>query len=185
MPATLPRTIAEASRLLESRALSPVELVRALLQRIEAVEPVISSFLTITADAALDQARAAEAEIAKGRRRGPLHGIPFGAKDNFETRGIRTTGHSRVYEKHIPQADAAVIEQLYGAGAILMGKLALHELAHGGPSFDLPWPPARNPWNPAHFTGGSSSGSAAALAAELALFTLGSDTGGSVRTPAS
>ena len=96
MSATLPRTIAEASRLLESRALSPVELVRALLQRIEAVEPVISSFLTITADAALDQARAAEAEIAKGRRRGPLHGIPFGAKDNFETRGIRTTGHSRV-----------------------------------------------------------------------------------------
>src|SRR6188474_827461 len=109
MSAPLPRTIAEASRLLESRVLSPV-----------------------------DQARAAEAEITKGRRRGPLHGIPFGAKDNFETRGIRTTGHSRVYEKHVPQADAAVIEQLYGAGAILMGKLALHELAHGGPSFDLP-----------------------------------------------
>jgi len=185
MSAPLPRTIAEASRLLESRVLSPVELVRALLQRIETVEPVISSFLTVTAEAALDQARAAEAEITKGRRRGPLHGIPFGAKDNFETRGIRTTGHSRVYEKHVPQADAAVIEQLYGAGAILMGKLALHELAHGGPSFDLPWPPARNPWHPAHFTGGSSSGSAAALAAELALFTLGSDTGGSVRTPAS
>jgi aspartyl-tRNA(Asn)/glutamyl-tRNA(Gln) amidotransferase subunit A len=185
MSAFLPRTIVEASRLLESRALSPVEMVRALLQRVESIEPVISSFLTITGEAALDQARAAESEIVKGRRRGPLHGIPFGAKDNFETRGILTTGHSRVYENHVPRDNATVIERLYGAGAVLMGKLALHELAHGGPSFDLPWPPARNPWHPAHFTGGSSSGSGAALSAGLALFTLGSDTGGSIRTPAS
>jgi len=185
MPAALPRTIVEASRLLETHALSPVELVRALLQRVESIEPVISSFITVTAEAALDQARTAEREIAKGRRRGPLHGIPFGAKDNFETRGIRTTGHSRIYENHVPRDNAAVIERLYAAGAVLMGKLALHELAHGGPSFDLPWPPARNPWHPAHFTGGSSSGSGAALAAGLALFTLGSDTGGSIRTPAS
>jgi aspartyl-tRNA(Asn)/glutamyl-tRNA(Gln) amidotransferase subunit A len=185
MSVHLPRTIVEASRLLDSRALSPVELVRALLKRVESVEPVISSFLTITAEAALDQARAAEGEIAKGRRRGPLQGIPFGAKDNFETRGIHTTGHSRVYESHVPRNNAAVIDRLLGAGAVLMGKLALHELAHGGPSFDLPWPPARNPWHPAHFTGGSSSGSAAALSAGLALFTLGSDTGGSIRTPAS
>ena len=159
--------------------------MRGLLQRIEALDPIISSFITITAEQALEQARKAEGEIANGRYRGPLHGIPFGAKDNFETRGIRTTGHSKVYEHHVPRDDAAVIDQLYAAGAVLMGKLALHELAHGGPSFDLPWPPARNPWHPAHFTGGSSSGSGAALAAGLVLFTLGSDTGGSIRTPAS
>ncbi len=181
----LPRTIAEASRLIEARSLSPVELVRGLLQRIEALDPIISSFITITAEQALEQARKAEGEIANGHYRGPLHGIPFGAKDNFETRGIRTTGHSKVYEHHVPRDDAAVIDQLYAAGAILLGKLALHELAHGGPSFDLPWPPARNPWHPAHFTGGSSSGSGAALGASLVLLALGSDTGGSIRTPAS
>ena len=179
-----PRTIAKASKLIAARELSPVELTHALLERIAAVDPVISSYLTVTAEHALAQAQAAEAEIARGDHRGALHGIPFGAKDNFETAGIRTTGHSRAYERHVPRENAAVIDRLYEAGAILTGKLALHELAHGGPSFDLPWPPARNPWNPEHFTGGSSSGSAAALAADLALFTLGSDTGGSIRSPA-
>ena len=181
----LPRTITEASRLIAARKLSPVELVHALLARIETIDPKIASFITVTAEQALAQAREAESEIAKDRYRGPLHGIPFGAKDNYETRGILTTGHSRIYEKHVPEENAAVIDQLYAAGAVLIGKCALHELAHGGPSFDLPWPPARNPWNPAHFTGGSSSGSAAAVAAGLALFSLGSDTGGSIRTPAS
>jgi aspartyl-tRNA(Asn)/glutamyl-tRNA(Gln) amidotransferase subunit A len=185
MTSDLPRTITEAARLIEARALSPVELVRALLERTEMFDPVISSFLTVTADEALAQARHAESEIANGRYRGALHGIPFGAKDNYETRGIRTTGHSRVYEHYVPSVNAGVIDQLHAEGAVLMGKLALHELAHGGPSFDLPWPPARNPWNPAHFTGGSSSGSAAALAAGLVHFSLGSDTGGSIRTPAS
>ena len=185
MPSGLPRTIAEAARLIETRALSPVELVRTLLERIEAFDSVTSSFLTVTAEEALVQARQAESEATKGHYRGALHGIPFGAKDNYETRGIRTTGHSRVYEHYVPRENAAVIDRLYEAGAVLMGKLALHELAHGGPSFDLPWPPARNPWNPAHFTGGSSSGSAAALAAGFAYFSLGSDTGGSIRTPAS
>jgi aspartyl-tRNA(Asn)/glutamyl-tRNA(Gln) amidotransferase subunit A len=185
MSPDLPRTIGEAARLIETRALSPVEIVRTLIGRIEAFDPVISSFLTVTGDQALAQARHAENEIAKGHYRGPLHGIPFGAKDNFETRDIRTTAHSRAYKHHVPRENAAVIDQLYDAGAVLMGKLALHELAHGGPSFDLPWPPARNPWNAAHFTGGSSSGSAAALAAGLVYFSLGSDTGGSIRTPAS
>src|SRR5688572_18617329 len=184
MTMAFPRTIAEASKLIAARELSPVELVGALIERIAAIDPAISSFLTVTAEQALAQARTAEAEIARGAVRGPLHGIPFGAKDNFETAGIRTTGHSRAYEHHVPAENAAVIDRLDEAGAILTGKLALHELAHGGPSFDLPWPPARNPWNPEHFTGGSSSGSAAALAADLALFTLGSDTGGSIRTPA-
>jgi Asp-tRNA(Asn)/Glu-tRNA(Gln) amidotransferase A subunit family amidase len=181
----LPHTIAQAARLIETRQLSPVELVEGLLQRIASIDPVVNAFITVTADHALAQARKAEEEIAHGRYRGPLHGIPFGAKDNYETAGIRTTGHSKVYADNVPHTNAAVIDKLYDAGAVLLGKLALHELAHGGPSFDLPWPPARNPWNPAHFTGGSSSGSAAAVAAGLVLFALGSDTGGSIRTPAS
>jgi aspartyl-tRNA(Asn)/glutamyl-tRNA(Gln) amidotransferase subunit A len=181
----LPDTIEAAARLIAARELSPVELVNALLARIEAIDPVINSFITVTAEHAIAQARQAESEISHGRYRGPLHGIPFGVKDIYETAGIRTTGHSRAYANHIPRANAAVVEKLYDAGAILMGKLATHELAHGGPSFDLAWPPARNPWNPEHFTGGSSSGSAAALAGGLVLAAMGSDTGGSVRTPAS
>jgi aspartyl-tRNA(Asn)/glutamyl-tRNA(Gln) amidotransferase subunit A len=185
MTTSFPRSIVEAARLIEARELSPVDLVRTLTARIEAIDPIISSFLSVTADRALAKARAAEDEIAKGAYRGPLHGIPFGAKDNYETKGIRTTGHSKVYADHVPTANAAAIDLCCDAGALLMGKLALHELAHGGPSFDLPWPPARNPWHPAHFTGGSSSGSAAAVAAGLVLFALGSDTGGSIRTPAS
>jgi len=185
MSANLPDTIAAASRLIEARELSPVELVDGLLQRIESIDPVLNSFITVTAEAAVAQARQAELEISQGRYRGTLHGIAFGVKDNYETAGIRTTGHSKVYANHIPQSNAGVIDRLYNAGAILLGKLAAHELAHGGPSFDLPWPPARNPWNPEHFTGGSSSGSAAALAGGLVLASLGSDTGGSIRTPAS
>ena len=185
MPANLPDTIAAASRLIEARELSPVELVNGLLARIEAIDPVINAFITVTAEQAVLQARQAESEISKGRYRGALHGIPFGAKDIYETAGIRTTGHSRAYANHVPRANASVVDKLYDAGAILMGKLATHELAHGGPSFDLAWPPARNPWHPEHFTGGSSSGSAAALAGGLVLAALGSDTGGSIRTPAS
>ncbi len=185
MPANLPHTIAAASRLIKARELSPLELVDGLLQRIASIDPVINSFITVTAEAAITQARNAESEIGQGRYRGPLHGIPFGLKDIYETAGIRTTGHSKVYANHIPRINASVVDKLYDAGAILLGKLATHELAHGGPSFDLPWPPARNPWNPEHFTGGSSSGSAAAVAAGLVLAALGSDTGGSIRTPAS
>ncbi len=180
-----PRTIAEAARQIEARKLSPVELTRHLLERVSVIDPAIRAFITVTGDTALEQARAAESEIARGHYRGPLHGIPFGAKDNYETASILTTGHSKAYADYVPRADAAVIAKLYQAGSTLIGKLALHELAHGGPCFDLPWPPARNPWNPEHFTGGSSSGSAAALAADCALYTLGTDTGGSVRTPAS
>lgn len=185
MPANLPDTIAAASRLIKARELSPVELVNALLERIEAVDPVINAFITVTAEQAIAQARQAESEISQGRYRGPLHGIPFGLKDIYETAGVRTTGHSRAYAHHIPRNNASVVDKLYAAGAVLMGKLATHEIAHGGPSFDLAWPPARNPWNPEHFTGGSSSGSAAAVAGGLVLAALGSDTGGSIRTPAS
>ncbi len=180
----LPDTLAEAARLIESRALSPVELTEAVLARIERVEPALHAHITVAAEHVREQARRAADEIAHGRYRGVLHGIPFGVKDNYETAGIRTTGHSRAYRDHVPPSNAFVIDRLYESGAVLVGKHALHELAHGGPSFDLPWPPARNPWHTAHFTGGSSSGSGAAVAAGLGYFSLGSDTGGSVRTPA-
>lgn len=179
-----PQTVAETARLIAARELSPVELVDRTLERIARVDPVIHAFITVAAERARAEARAAQDEIAAGRYRGLLHGMPYGVKDNYETAGVLTTGHSKVYEKHVPHSDASAVEQLRAAGAVLLGKQALHELAHGGPSFDLPWPPARNPWNVECFTGGSSSGSAAAVAAGLGLFALGSDTGGSVRTPA-
>jgi aspartyl-tRNA(Asn)/glutamyl-tRNA(Gln) amidotransferase subunit A len=177
-------TVAEAARRIGAKQLSPVELVQAYLQRIEALEPQINAFITLTADRALAGARTAEAEIAAGRGRGPLHGIPFGLKDLYSTAGILTTGHSRVCADHVPTEDAASVERLYAAGAVLLGKLSTCEFAHGAPSFDAPWPPARNPWNPAHFTGGSSSGSGAAVAAGFLPAAMGSDTGGSVRIPA-
>ena len=177
-------TIAEAARLIESRKLSPVELTAALIARAQALDPQINAYVTTTFDGALEQAHKAEAEIAAGRYRGPLHGVPFGLKDMYDTAGIRTTAHSKILIDNVPTRDAAAVTRLYEAGAILMGKLATHEFAHGGPSFDLPWPPARNPWNTAYFTGGSSSGSAAAVAAGLVPGALGTDTGGSIRSPA-
>jgi aspartyl-tRNA(Asn)/glutamyl-tRNA(Gln) amidotransferase subunit A len=177
-------TIAEAARLIERKELSPVELTNALIRRTEALDPQINAYLLLTAERALDQARGAEREIMAGNYRGPLHGIPFGLKDIYATAGIRTTGHSRICIDTVPSIDATTVRKLYEAGAILTGKLATHEFAHGGPSFDLPWPPARNPWNREHFTGGSSSGSAAAVAAGFVPAALGSDTGGSIRGPA-
>ncbi len=178
-------TIAEAARLIRSRKLSPVEYTDALLARIAALEPQLNAFVTVTADLARRQAREAEAEIMTGRYRGPLHGIPFALKDIYNTKGILTSGGSRVCLDNIPDSDATTTRKLGDAGAVLLGKLQTHEFAHGGPSFDLPWPPARNPWHLEHFTGGSSSGSGAALAAGLIPASLGSDTGGSIRGPAS
>src|SRR5437899_8281198 len=178
-------SIAELSRLIAARTLSPVELVEALIRRVEDYDAQTHAFITPTFDLARQQAKTAEAEIAAGRPRGPLHGIPFGLKDIYNTRGILTSGHSRVCADNVPAEDAAATRKLYDAGAVLLGKVATHEFAHGGPSFDLPWPPARNPWHLEHFTGGSSSGSGAAVAAGLAPFALGSDTGGSIRGPAS
>jgi aspartyl-tRNA(Asn)/glutamyl-tRNA(Gln) amidotransferase subunit A len=177
-------TIAEAARLIEQKRLSPVELTTALLRRTEALDPQLNAYLLLTADRALDQARRAEREIMAGSYRGPMHGVPFALKDIYSTAGIRTTGHSRVCLDTVPSADATTVRKLHEAGATLTGKLATHEFAHGGPSFDLPWPPARNPWNRDHFTGGSSSGSGAAVAAGLVPAALGSDTGGSIRGPA-
>jgi aspartyl-tRNA(Asn)/glutamyl-tRNA(Gln) amidotransferase subunit A len=177
-------TIAQAAAQIAKKQLSPVELTRAALARIESIDPQLNAYLLVTADKALDQARQAEREIMAGEHRGPLHGIPIGLKDIYATAGIRTTGHSKVCIDTVPSADATTVEKLYAAGAVLTGKLATHEFAHGGPSFDLPWPPARNPWNREHFTGGSSSGSGAAIAAGLVPAALGSDTGGSIRGPA-
>jgi len=177
-------TIARAAGLIAARKLSPLEFVRSCIARIEALNPQLNAFVTPTFDLALDHARQAEAEISAGRYRGPLHGIPFGLKDMIETRGILTTAQSRILQDYIPSRDAVVTSRLHDAGAVLLGKMTTHEFAHGGPSFDLPWPPARNPWNTAHFTGGSSSGSAAAVAAGFMPAALGTDTGGSVRSPA-
>src|SRR5688572_31755275 len=149
-------TLAEAAKLIASREVSPVELARAKLARIEALDPQLSAFITVTGDLALRQARTAESEIASGRYRGTLHGIPFALKDLYDTAGILTSGHSKVCAHNVPREDAAVTAKLYAAGGVLLGKLAMTEFAHGGPGFDAPWPPARNPWHPEHYTGGSS-----------------------------
>ncbi len=175
--------IAEASRQIAARALSPVALAEAYLARIAAIDPQLNAYITVTADLALQQASAADADLQRGVNRGRLHGIPFGLKDMVDTAGILTTAHSRLLAHNYPARDAAVVERLRQAGAVLLGKHASHEFAHGGPSFDLPWPPARNPWNTAHYTNGSSSGSAAAVAGGLAAMAIGTDTGGSIRSP--
>jgi aspartyl-tRNA(Asn)/glutamyl-tRNA(Gln) amidotransferase subunit A len=167
------------------RSLSPVELVSALLARIEALDPKLNAFIRLDAEGAMQAAVQAETEIAAGRSRGALHGVPVGIKDIIDVAGLPTTAHSRILLGNIASADAAVIGKLRQAGAVIMGKLSTHEFAIGGPSFDLPFPPARNPWNTEHHPGGSSSGSGAGVAAGLFPLALGTDTGGSVRNPAS
>jgi aspartyl-tRNA(Asn)/glutamyl-tRNA(Gln) amidotransferase subunit A len=178
-------TIAEAGAALRRKELSPVELTDALLDRIEAVDGKLHCFITLTADLARQQARRAEQELRSGSDRGPLHGIPIALKDLYMTQGIRTTCHSAVLENWVPEVDATTVRKLQAAGAILLGKLGMHEFAFGGPSIDAPFPAVRNPWNTEHIPGGSSSGSGAALAAGLCYGALGSDTGGSIRTPSS
>jgi aspartyl-tRNA(Asn)/glutamyl-tRNA(Gln) amidotransferase subunit A len=177
-------TAAELSAAYAARRISPVELVRALLDRISAHDSKINAFINLDATAALDAAREAEKEILAGRARGPLHGVPVGIKDIIDIAGLPTTCHSKLMLDNVAREDAPVIARLRAAGAILLGKLALHEFATGGPSFDLPFPPARNPWNLDHHPGGSSSGSGAALAAGFVPLALGTDTGGSIRNPA-
>ncbi|MCY4639257.1 MAG: amidase [Chloroflexi bacterium] len=177
--------ITEASSLMRGRELSPVEYVEALFRRADALDDRLHAYIHPTREIALRSAREAEAEIAAGRYRGTLHGIPYGLKDIIDYAGVPTTAHSTLLEGNVPDRDAAVTERLTAAGCVLMGKMATHEFALGGPSWDLPWPPPRNPWNTDHFTGGSSSGSAAAVAAGLLPAALGTDTGGSVRGPAS
>ncbi len=177
--------VAEAARAFAARKLSPVELMQALLDRIARLDPTLNVFITLDAETAMAQARAAEAEIAAGRIRGPLHGIPIGIKDIIDVAGLPTTAHSAVLQDNIAASDSVAVARLRAAGAIILGKVATHEFAIGGPSFDLPWPPARNPWNTAYHPGGSSSGSGAGVSAGLFPAALGTDTGGSIRNPAS
>ena len=177
-------TIAEAARAIAARKLSPVELTKSHLARVRRLDGKLNSFLLVTEERALADATAAEARQMAGALRGPLDGIPIAHKDIYETAGIRTTAHSKLLEHHIPTQDAQTVKKWAEAGTVLLGKLATHEFAFGGPSFDLPWPPARNPWNTDRFTAGSSSGTGAAVAAGLVLGGTGSDTGGSIRGPA-
>jgi aspartyl-tRNA(Asn)/glutamyl-tRNA(Gln) amidotransferase subunit A len=177
-------SLAGAAALLRAGKVSPVELVHACLARIESQNPVLNAFVTVTAESALREARAAEAEMRRGEWRGPLHGIPMAIKDMIDTRGVRTTGASAVYLDRIPEADAAVVSRLRRAGAILLGKLNMQEFAIGGSSVPSHFGPVRNPWDPSRIAGGSSGGSAAAVAAGLCFAALGTDTGGSVRQPA-
>jgi len=177
-------SIAECARRIRAKSLSPIELTEACLGRSEALNPKLHAYLEITRELALEQARAAEAEVMRVGPRGALHGVPFGLKDIYDTRGIRTTGHSALHENRVPRRDSACTERLYAAGAVLLGKLATHEFATGGPAYDAPWPPACNPWLLDRFPGGSSSGSGAAVAAGLVPAAMGSDTAGSIRLPA-
>jgi aspartyl-tRNA(Asn)/glutamyl-tRNA(Gln) amidotransferase subunit A len=176
--------LAEAGRLIQKKEVSPVELAQGCLARIERLDPKLNSFITVTADSALEEARRAEAEIARGEWKGPLHGIPVAVKDLAETAGVRTTAASKVLERHVPSEDAEVVRRLRSAGAVLLGKLNLHEFAYGGSGVIGHFGPARNPWNTAHITGGSSSGGAAAVAAGLCYAAIGTDTAGSIRLPA-
>jgi aspartyl-tRNA(Asn)/glutamyl-tRNA(Gln) amidotransferase subunit A len=177
-------SLAEASRAIAAGTLSSTALTEAYLARIAALDGELHSYLLVLTDDALAAARTADAELKAGRSRGALHGIPIGLKDIYKTKGIRTTAGSRVYETHVPGEDAEAWKRLKNAGVVLLGKQETHEFAIGGPDFTLPFPPARNPWNTAHYPAGSSSGSAAAVGAGLCAAAMGSDTGGSIRGPA-
>lgn len=176
--------VTELSQLYATGAVSPVEIVQETLARIERLDARLNSYLTVTAESALRQARQAETEIRAGRARGPLHGVPYAAKDLLDTRGIRTTVGSKIMADRVPDRDAAIIERLSAAGAVLLGKTGMHEWAYGITSANPHFGPVRNPWDTERIPGGSSGGSAAALAAGLCAFSLGSDTGGSIRIPA-
>jgi len=176
---------AELGRRIARRELSPVEVVQELLRRIDRLDPGLNSFLSITAERALADARAAEAEIRSGVARGPLHGVPIALKDIFDTAGVRTTCGSKILAAHVPTVDAEVVARLRVAGTVLLGKLNLHEFAYGTTTTNPHYGPCRNPWNPERVPGGSSGGSGAALAARLCPLSLGTDTGGSIRIPAS
>ena len=174
----------ELSPLIQKREISPVEIVKAHLNRIESLEPILNSFITLLADQAMEAARQAEKEIQAGRYRGPLHGIPLGLKDLFYTKGIRTTSGSKIFDTFIPNVDGTVVTKLKEAGTILLGKLNMHPFAYGPTGENQEYGHMHNPWNPELITGGSSGGSGSAAASGQCTLTMGSDTGGSVRIPA-
>ena len=180
-------SITELARLIATKAVSPVEVVRAHLERIDARDRELRAYITVCADAALEAARRAEAALMAGGPLGPLHGVPYGLKDLYDTAGVRTTGGSRIFADRVPATDATVVRRLAEAGAIVLGKLNMVEFAYGPEGLNPHYGHARNPWDRAahRIAGGSSSGSGVAVAAGLAPGALGSDTGGSIRIPAS
>ena len=177
-------SLSEAASLIKARRLSPVELTQAVLDRIDRLDGRVGAFITVTRDHALGAARSAEQEIARGRYRGPLHGIPFGVKDTHYTTGVRTTANTPVLADFVPDFDATVVARLKAAGGVLVGKLKLPEFSFGSAGEGGAFPDAKNPWNLARTPGGSSSGSAAALAAGFLTVATGGDTSGSIRNPA-
>jgi aspartyl-tRNA(Asn)/glutamyl-tRNA(Gln) amidotransferase subunit A len=177
-------TLHEAADQLRRKRLSPVELTEACLARVQRLNPALNAFITVTADSALASARTAESEIQRGRWRGPLHGVPIALKDLFDTVGVRTTAASAVFKDRIPIEDAEVVRRLKLAGAVLLGKTNMHEFAYGGTSAVSNFGAVHNPWNAAHIAGGSSGGSAAAVAACMCYGAFGSDTAASIRQPA-
>jgi aspartyl-tRNA(Asn)/glutamyl-tRNA(Gln) amidotransferase subunit A len=177
-------SLKEASELLRRKAASPVELTQECLKRISTYNASLNAFITVTADQAMESARAMEAEQRRGRWRGPLHGIPLALKDNIDTAGVRTTAASELFKERVPSADAEVVRRLKAAGAILLGKTNLHEFAYGGSSSVSYFGPVHNPWSLDRVSGGSSGGSAAGTASELCFGSLGTDTAGSIRIPA-
>jgi aspartyl-tRNA(Asn)/glutamyl-tRNA(Gln) amidotransferase subunit A len=177
-------SIVELGRRLRRKEVSPVEVTRACLDRIEKLNPALNAFITVTAESALAEAQAAEAEILRGEWRGPLHGIPVALKDLIDTAGTRTTAASAVFEHRVPTEDAEVVRRLRQAGAVILGKNNLHEFAYGGSSLVSFFGDVHNPWNSGHIAGGSSGGSAAAVAGGLCYAAIGTDTAGSIREPA-
>jgi len=177
-------SLKDAAVLVRHKAVSPLELTQACLARIERLNPALNAFITVTGEQALREARDAEAEIQKGKWRGPLHGVPVALKDLFDTAGVRTTAGSGVFKDRVPEQDAEVVRRLRAAGCVLLGKLNMHEFAYGGTSVATYFGAVHNPWNLERIAGGSSGGSAAAVAAGLCYGALGSDTGGSIRQPA-
>ncbi len=178
------QSIRQIGELLREGSVSPVELTAECLARIERLNPQLNAFITVTAESARTQARQAEAEIRRGDWRGPLHGIPLALKDLIDTAGVRTTAASALFKDRIPEEDADVVRRLRAAGAVLLGKQNLHEFAYGGSSMVSYYGEVRNAWNPEHIAGGSSGGSATAVAAGLCYGAIGTDTAGSIREPA-
>ncbi len=177
-------SLAEAAAQIRTRKLSSTELTRACLAQIEKLDPVLNAFIAVTAEIALTQARTADEELAAGRWRGPLHGIPVALKDLIDVAGVRTTAASNQLRDNVATEDAAIVKLLKDAGAVIVGKTNLHEFAFGGSGLISAFGPTRNPWDSTRITGGSSSGSAAAVAAGMSVVSIGSDTAGSVRDPA-
>src|SRR5277367_304796 len=178
-------TIAESAQALRSRRISSVELTRQCLDQIAKLNPVLNAFITVTGDSALARAQDLDRELAQGTDRGPMHGIPIAHKDLMWTKGVRTTSGSKIFADFVPDRDAPVVRKLDEAGAVMVGKAGLHELAYGITSDNPHFGTIRNPRNPEHSPGGSSGGSGAAVASGMAFMATGTDTGGSIRVPAS